>query len=30
LIVHALTQAAATSLKNGDINRRVCDIEDIF
>ena len=29
-IVHALTQAAATSLKNGDINRRVCDIEDIF
>jgi multicomponent Na+:H+ antiporter subunit E len=27
--VHALTQAAATSLKNGDMNRRVCNVEDI-
>jgi multicomponent Na+:H+ antiporter subunit E len=28
--VHALTQAAATSLKSGDMNRRVCNVEDIF
>ena len=28
--VHALTQAAATSLKSGDMNRRVSNIEDIF
>jgi len=27
--VHALTQAAATSLKSGDMNRRVCNVEDI-
>jgi multicomponent Na+:H+ antiporter subunit E len=28
--VHALTQAAATNLRQGDMNRRVCIVEDSF
>lgn len=28
--VHALTQAAAADLKRGEMNRRVCNVEDVF
>jgi multicomponent Na+:H+ antiporter subunit E len=28
--VHALTQAAAADLKRGEMDRRVCNVEDIF
>ena len=28
--VHALTQQAAADLKSGEMNRRVCDVEDVF
>ena len=28
--VHALTQSAATDLKRGEMNRRVCNVEDVF
>lgn len=28
--VHALTQAAAADLKRGEMNRRVCDVENVF
>jgi multicomponent Na+:H+ antiporter subunit E len=28
--VHALTQSAATDLKRGEMNRRVCNMEDVF
>ena len=28
--VHALTQAAATDLKRGEMNRRVCNVENVF
>ncbi len=30
ITVHALTQAAATDLKHGDMNRRVCHVEGVF
>ena len=30
ITVHALTQAAADELKQGEMNRRVCNIEGIF
>ena len=28
--VHALTREAATDLQSGEMNRRVCDVEDVF
>jgi multicomponent Na+:H+ antiporter subunit E len=28
--VHALTREAAADLKRGEMNRRVCDVEDVF
>ena len=28
--VHALTQAAAADLKRGEMNRRVCNVENVF
>ena len=28
--VHALTQSAATDLKRGEMNRRVCNVENVF
>ena len=28
--VHALTQAAAADLKRGEMDRRVCNVEDVF
>lgn len=28
--VHALTQAAATNIKRGEMNRRVCNVENVF
>ena len=30
ITVHALTQEAAADLKRGEMNRRVCHVEDIF
>jgi multicomponent Na+:H+ antiporter subunit E len=30
ITVHALTREAAADLKRGDMNRRVCHVEDIF
>ena len=30
ITVHALTQKAAADLKRGEMNRRVCSVEDVF